>query len=360
MRPAIWPDATSNDTPSNATMPPKRTDTARTLNRASALLSAVARNAACATMTDATLPPNSSSPYHRCCWWAATAAACPIVGPPPYGMGRRRSRGFSRGLNVRWADGLAGGAPRRAADLGQRDNSSSSPKLGSELGSELASRVAGSRPGGTMPPPARAQLAAPLHLLLAQPPARECEPVPPSHFAAPMVPRRQLRGPLDVALRIGLHRRTTKGAGRRRIKDGQGADQADPRNDVTVQAREWHDISPLDVAGLSRHPVTTLAPRRQSDAAARARRRSPAPSPPAPRQPIRHALSLATAWAQRARAILPKLAPFCPWLPGRSRLSGGGRRFDLQAAPPGASEGTLRGDLQRRSPAARRRSIICE
>src|SRR5215471_9358575 len=57
MRPTIWPGATSKETPSSATMPPKRTDTARTLNRAPGLPSATVRNAACATMTDAKLPP---------------------------------------------------------------------------------------------------------------------------------------------------------------------------------------------------------------------------------------------------------------------------------------------------------------
>src|SRR5258705_1560917 len=51
------PGATSKETPSSATMPPKRTDTLRTLSSAPAALgSDAARTCACATMDGRLLP----------------------------------------------------------------------------------------------------------------------------------------------------------------------------------------------------------------------------------------------------------------------------------------------------------------
>src|SRR5262245_11976195 len=123
-----------------------------------------------------------------------------------------------------------------------------------QLGRRTALRIAGSRSGDAVPPPAGAQLAAALHLVLAQPPSRELEAVAPAHFAAPTVARGQLRRPLDVALSISLNRRTTEGAGRRRFQNCHGADESDARHGATCRALEWHLISPLDWLGFSRRP----------------------------------------------------------------------------------------------------------
>jgi hypothetical protein len=57
MSPAIWPGAMSKLTPSSATMPPKRTETLRTLSIASLLTPGTTRIAAAATMDDSSLPP---------------------------------------------------------------------------------------------------------------------------------------------------------------------------------------------------------------------------------------------------------------------------------------------------------------
>src|SRR6516165_8612026 len=59
MRPTIFPCGTSNDTPSSATMPPKRTDTLRTLSSAPPLASGAAAWTDCATMDGRHLPKQS-------------------------------------------------------------------------------------------------------------------------------------------------------------------------------------------------------------------------------------------------------------------------------------------------------------
>src|SRR5262249_9245894 len=108
MRPTIRPGATSKETPSSATMPPNRTDTARTLNRAPGLPSATVRNAACATMTDAKLPPQTRPNRYR--WWAA---APPVrlsdrhlmewAKDGPEGFARRPT--YASGLRLAWSWG---------------------------------------------------------------------------------------------------------------------------------------------------------------------------------------------------------------------------------------------------------------
>jgi len=198
-----------------------------------------------------------------------------------------------------------------------------------QLGRRTALRIAGSRSGGAVPPPAWAQLATALHLVLAQPPSRELEAVAPAHFAAPTVARGQLRRSLDVALSISLNRRTTEGLRRRRLEERRGADESNARHGDTCRALEWHVNSPLDCRLQPASLPRPLAPPRSRRTSRCTTGRQLTPT--FPRGNVsRIVLALATA---------------------RLRLK-----------PIGILKFTEMGwaAAQRRSPAARRRSIICE
>ncbi len=199
-------------------------------------------------------------------------------------------------------------------------------------GRRPASGIARSRPGGAMPPPARTELAAALHLLLAQPPTCELKSVALAHFVAPTVSRCQLRRPLEVALSVSLHRRSTEGAGRCCLEDRQGADETDARHGDTCTALEWHWISPFDFARAPRRPLQTGSRRRSVRTAARVRNGLPADPPTSPRERIPHCACVGNGEAEAELSPQWEPAAFCVWA----------------------------GRAQRRSPAARRRSIICE
>src|SRR5262245_7009303 len=107
MRPAICPSSTSKETPSRATMPPKRTETLRTLSRQRALPApaGVARHRVCATIDGRVAPCSfywgalpghphvGLSDRHAAPYWRLFAPGSRA----PFGLWRTKSRDPQKG-----------------------------------------------------------------------------------------------------------------------------------------------------------------------------------------------------------------------------------------------------------------------